>query len=170
MIRKQLMITEEQEELLKEKAYKERSSEAEIVREALDQYFKIQKEENEMKIVDVVELNQKGINVEEAGQEFATRYFDDNGGLPDGNFDKDNIAGWWIIVDGKLEPAENANIVYAYRSVDNTTLIRNEEIRVNGTALGVKRYGYEFEPWKDDAGDEWGEEEISEQEFFDLIS
>lgn len=41
MKRKNVQITEEQENKLKEKAYKERKSEAEIIREALNLYFEI---------------------------------------------------------------------------------------------------------------------------------
>ncbi len=39
MKRKNIQITEKQEEKLKEKSYKTRKSEAEIIREALDLYF-----------------------------------------------------------------------------------------------------------------------------------
>lgn len=39
MIRKNIQITKEQEEALREKAYEKKVSEAEIVREALDLYF-----------------------------------------------------------------------------------------------------------------------------------
>ena len=77
----------------------------------------------EITIVDIVELNRNGIRIEEEDLPLPlpTLYFDDNGGSPDGNFDEDNIAGTWVVVDGRHEVG-----TYAYRSIDDCTLIKVE--------------------------------------------
>lgn len=72
-----------------------------------------------MKIVDVVYLDQNGIC------EDGIRYFDDNGGLPDGNYNENNLKGSWIVIDGD---ATNYNVTYAYRTIDDTTLIPTTEL------------------------------------------
>ena len=78
----------------------------------------------EITIVDFVELNEYGVRVEEQDLPlpFATRYFDDNGGSPDGNYDEDNIAGTWVVLDGKHEIG-----TYAYRSIDHCTLVKEKD-------------------------------------------
>ena len=75
----------------------------------------------EITILDIVELNRNGIRIEEENLPLpvVTRYFDDNGGSPDGNYDEDNIAGTWLVVDGRHEVG-----IYAYRSIDDITLIK----------------------------------------------
>jgi|GEM_PF-3900048 len=131
MIRKQLQITEKQNELLKERAYQEDCSEAEITRRALDEYFKNQKEEKEMKIKEV-KLNKNGVEVGEEENPLAMRYFSDNGNLPSGDFDVDDIEGTWVHIEG-----EHTNFAkYAYRSIDNSTLIPENIFRKKG---GIKK-------------------------------
>lgn len=80
----------------------------------------------EITIVDFVELNEYGIRVEEQDLPLplATLYFDDNGWSPDGNYDEDNIAGTWVVLDGKHEIG-----TYAYRSIDHCTLVKEEDFR-----------------------------------------
>lgn len=74
-----------------------------------------------IEIIDIVELNRNGIRIEEENLPlpFATMYFDDNGGSPDGNYDEDAIAGTWAVVKGRHEVG-----IYAYRSIDDVTLIK----------------------------------------------
>lgn len=78
----------------------------------------------EITIVDFVELNEYGVRVEEQDHPLPLHYFDDNGGSPDGNYDEDNIAGTWVVLDGKHEIG-----TYAYRSIDHCTLIKEEDFR-----------------------------------------
>ncbi|MFW6243008.1 MAG: hypothetical protein ACOC2W_02520 [bacterium] len=70
-----------------------------------------------MKVWAVVKLDEKGI-----GEVNKMRYFDDNGGLPEGNYSENDIAGKWVMIEGKIEVEDK--ITYAYREVDNTTLIK----------------------------------------------
>ena len=98
----------------------EEKNKSKAVREALDAYYKSIRDFS-TKAYKIVELNGKGINVEETDNPMATRFFDDNGGLPDGNF-KDNIAGKWLIIHGKIDVSDK--LEYAYRTIDNTTLIK----------------------------------------------
>ena len=74
-----------------------------------------------IEIIDIVELNRNGIRIEEEDLPLPlpTLYFDDNGGSPDGNYDEDNIAGTWLVVEGRHEVG-----IYAYRSIDDITLIK----------------------------------------------
>jgi len=74
-----------------------------------------------------VKLNKNGVEVGEEENPLAMRYFDDNGGLANGNYDEDDIAGTWAYVKG-----EHTNYdMYAYRSIDDTTLIPVEIYREN---------------------------------------
>jgi hypothetical protein len=76
-----------------------------------------------MKIKEV-KLNKNGVEVGEEENPLATRYFDDNGGLANGNYDEDDIARTWVLVVGKHEIG-----TYAYRTIDDTTLIPVEIYR-----------------------------------------
>ena len=80
----------------------------------------------EITVVDIVELNEYGVRIEEQDLPlpFATRYFDDNGGSPDGNYDENAIAGTWVVVSGKHEIG-----TFAYRSIDHCTLIKEKDFR-----------------------------------------
>src|SRR5690554_2273150 len=80
----------------------------------------------EINIVEIVELNEYGVRVEEQDLPLplATRYFDDNGGSPEGNYDENNIAGTWVVLDGKHEIG-----TYAYRSIDHCTLVKEKDFR-----------------------------------------
>ena len=71
--------------------------------------------------IEIIELNRSGVRVEELDLPLPLQfhYFDDNRGSPDGNYDEDNIAGTWIVVSGKYEVG-----TYAYRSIDDVTLIK----------------------------------------------
>ena len=76
----------------------------------------------------VLKLNEKGVEVREEENPMALRYryFDDNGGMPSGNYNEDDIAGEWVLVEG-----EHTNYdMYAYRSIDDTTLIPAEIYRI----------------------------------------
>lgn len=77
-----------------------------------------------IEIIDFVELNENGIRVEEQHNPFAIRFFDDNGSLPEGNYDENDIAGSWVVVEGKCEIGK-----YAYRSSDNCTLIDERDFK-----------------------------------------
>lgn len=92
--------------------------------EKLLKQIKKEKEACTMKIIKIVYLNQNGVRVEEQENPLAFRYFNDNGRLPDGNFDENNIAGFWVVVEGKHEVG-----TYAYRSIDDCTLIKEESFR-----------------------------------------
>ena len=74
-----------------------------------------------IEIIEIIQLNRNGVRVEEQDLPLPLQfhYFDDNGWSPDGNFDEDNIAGTWAVVKGKHEIG-----VYAYRSIDDVTLIK----------------------------------------------
>src|SRR5690554_706677 len=78
----------------------------------------------EINIIGIVELNKNGIRIEEQENPLAFMYFNDNGSLPEGNFDETNVAGTWVVVSGKHEVG-----TYAYRSSDDCTLIVEEELR-----------------------------------------
>jgi len=72
-----------------------------------------------MKIIEVVELNENSVKIGEEKNPLAMRYFDDNGGLPSGNYDENDISGIWVHLEGK-----HTNFAkYAYRSIDNSTMI-----------------------------------------------
>jgi len=90
---------------------------SEVARKAFDLYYK--KEEKEMKIIETVELTKSGVKVSDQDNPMAVRYFNDNGNLPDGNFDKDKIKGEWIHLEGEHREFE----IYAYRTIDNSTLV-----------------------------------------------
>ena len=119
---------------LKMKSVEEGTSMTEIVEMAVNQYLKTKKEENKMKkakIIDVVKLNENGVNVEEAGNNpMPVKYFDDNGGLPDGNFNPDSIAGEWILIEGCGLDELKADVEYAYRTIDNTLMIKKEDYNI----------------------------------------
>ena len=74
-----------------------------------------------IEIIEFIELNRNGVRIEEEDLPLPLQfhYFDDNGWSPDGNFDEDNIAGTWAVVKGKHEIG-----VYAYRTIDDVTLIK----------------------------------------------
>ena len=76
--------------------------------------------------IEIIELNRNGVRVEEQDLPLPLQfhYFDDNGWSPDGNFDEDNIAGTWVLVDGRREIG-----TYAYRTIDDCTLIVEEDLR-----------------------------------------
>lgn len=90
---------------------------SEVARKAFDLYYK--KEEKEMKIIETVKLTKSGVKVSDQDNPMATRYFNDNGNLPDGNFDESQIAGEWVHLEGQHTNFET----YAYRSIDNSTLV-----------------------------------------------
>ena len=74
-----------------------------------------------MKIIEVVELNEKGVKVDEVnkGTVGEIRYFEDNNGICSGNYCIDDISGIWVHLEG-----EHTNFSkYAYRSIDDTTLV-----------------------------------------------
>ena len=79
-----------------------------------------------IEIIEILQLNRNGVRVEEQDLPLPLQfhYFDDNGGSPDGNFDEDNIAGTWVLVDGRREIG-----TYAYRTIDDCTLIVEEDLR-----------------------------------------
>jgi hypothetical protein len=99
-----------------EKLQKE-GNKSEVARKAFDLYYK--KEEKEMKIIENVELTKSGVKISDQDNPMAVRYFNDNGNLPDGNFEEDEIAGEWVHLEGKHTDFET----YAYRSIDNSTLV-----------------------------------------------
>ena len=74
-----------------------------------------------MKIIEVLELNESGVSVDDVneGAPGEVKYFDDNGGLPDGNFDENNIAGNWVHLEGKHEIG-----TFSYRQIDDSTLVK----------------------------------------------
>lgn len=76
----------------------------------------------EITIVDIVELNEYGVRVEEQENPLAPRYFDDNGGSPDGNYNENAIAGTWVVLDGRHEIG-----TFAYRSIDHCTLVKEKD-------------------------------------------
>ena len=95
------------------------------IEDYLEGNYSPEKEEDKMcKIVEVVELNENGVKVDEADNPYANIYFDDNGGLPDGNYNKEDIPGEWIVIDGQIEV--NENITYAHVTCSNTTLVKND--------------------------------------------
>lgn len=102
-----------------EKLQKE-GNKSEVARKAFDLYYK--KEEKEMKIIETVELIKSGVKVSDQDNPMAVRYFNDNGNLPDGNFDENQIAGEWVHLEGQHTNFET----YAYRSIDNSTLVPTE--------------------------------------------
>ena len=77
-----------------------------------------------MKIIEVLELNENGVSVDDVnlGTPAEVRYFDDNCGLPDGNFDENNIAGNWVHLEGKHEIG-----TFAYRQIDDSTLVNIDD-------------------------------------------
>ena len=92
-------------------------NQSEVVRKALKKYYG----GDNMRVINIMELNSNGVDVNDknTGTPAETRYFNDNGALPDGNFDESNIKGFWVHVEGKHEIGE-----YAYRVIDDSTLIR----------------------------------------------
>lgn len=72
---------------------------------------------NKIKIHNFIELDEDG-----KGKRNRMSYFDDNGALPDGNYNKDDLEGKWIIIEGK--PEIKNNLTYAYRTIDDTTLLK----------------------------------------------
>ena len=98
-------------------------------------YNKINKGENakkiggismskEINIIEIVYLNQNGIKIEEENHPLPFRYFNDNGSLPEGNYKENDIAGSWVVVKGRHEIG-----TFAYRSIDDCTLIKEEGFR-----------------------------------------
>ena len=97
-----------------------------------------------IEIIDIVELNRNGIRIEEENLPLPlpTLYFDDNGWSPDGNYDEDNIAGTWVVLDGKHEIG-----TYAYRSIDHCTLVKEKDFIKY--MVGILKKGYiEMRPSK----------------------
>ena len=98
----------------------------------LEKLFKKIKKEKEacnmskkkIEIIEILELNENGIRVEEQHNSYATRFFDDNGSLPEGNYDENDIAGSWVMIDGRHEIG-----TFAYRSIDNVTLIKERDFK-----------------------------------------
>lgn len=70
-----------------------------------------------------VVLNDNGIDIEEQDKPYAFHYFDDNGGEPEGNYTDKDIKGKWLLIDGKVDIKKD-NVIYAYRDIDNTTMIK----------------------------------------------
>lgn len=77
-----------------------------------------------IEIVKIVELNKNGIRVEEQENPLPFLYFNDNGRLPKGNFDKNNVAGTWVLVDGRCEIG-----TFAYRRTNHRTLVKEKDLR-----------------------------------------
>lgn len=78
----------------------------------------------EIKIIEIVKLNRNGIKIEEQANPLPFLYFNDNGGLPKGNFDETNVAGTWVLVDGRCEIG-----TFAYRRINHRTLVKEEDLR-----------------------------------------
>lgn len=74
----------------------------------------------EFKVIDVMELNYQGINVEETSNPGAVKYFSDNGSLPSGKYKMREIQGYWVHLEGKHI---NEFDKYAYRAIDSSTLV-----------------------------------------------
>ena len=80
-----------------------------------------------MKTVDVVELNEKGVAVNDNGK----NYFAEQGGYPDGNYFREdgeptNIAGEWLVIDELLD-IDNNYLTYAQLQDDEITLVKLPE-------------------------------------------
>ncbi|MFW6047156.1 MAG: hypothetical protein ACOCP4_05170 [Candidatus Woesearchaeota archaeon] len=73
--------------------------------------------EQKIKAWDIVRLDERGIE-----KKSRLMYLDDNGSKANGNYDKNNIAGNWLVIEGKVE-IDNG-LTYIYRTIDNTTLIK----------------------------------------------
>jgi len=77
--------------------------------------------------IEVLELDEWGADVNDnnRGTPGEIQYFDDNGGLPGGNYNKDNIAGKWVLVPFDCR---NDNLEFAYRTIDGSTLIKADSL------------------------------------------
>ena len=121
-------ISEKFQDRIDEESEKRGISRSDFVRMAIENEIqkgevKMKEEDKMCKIVEVVELNDYGVKVYEADNPYANTYFNDNGGLPDGNYNKEDIAGEWIVIDGQIEV--NEDITYAHVTCSNTTLVKN---------------------------------------------
>src|SRR5690606_36550709 len=108
-------------------------------------FKKIKKEACNMKEINVIEivyLNHNGIRIEEQENPLAFMYFNDNGSLPEGNFDETNVAGTWVVVSGKHEVG-----TYAYRSIDHCTLVKEKDF-INYLMNILKKSCIEMRPSK----------------------
>lgn len=70
-----------------------------------------------MEILGFVNLDKNGVGEDDI------RYFDDNGELPIGNFNQEDIEGRWLLIDGKPK-IKVGRMTWAYRDIDNTALIK----------------------------------------------
>lgn len=77
-----------------------------------------------IEIIEIVKLNKNGIRIEEQENPLPFLYFNDNGRLPEGNFDKNNVAGTWVLVDGRCEIG-----TFAYRRTNHRTLVKEKDLR-----------------------------------------
>ena len=77
-----------------------------------------------IEIIEIVKLNKNGIRVEEQANPLPFLYFNDNGSLPKGNYDKTNVAGTWVLVDGRCEIG-----TFAYRRASHRTLVKEKDLR-----------------------------------------
>ena len=77
-----------------------------------------------IEIIEIVKLNKNGIRVEEQANPLPFLYFNDGGSLPKGNYDKNNVAGTWVLVDGRCEIG-----TFAYRRINHRTLVKENDLR-----------------------------------------
>jgi hypothetical protein len=77
-----------------------------------------------IEMIEIVKLNKNGVRVEEQANPLPFLYFNDDGSLPKGNYDKTNVAGTWVIVDGRCEIG-----TFAYRRASHRTLVKEEDLR-----------------------------------------
>ena len=77
-----------------------------------------------IEMIEIVKLNKNGVRVEEQANPLPFLYFNDDGSLPKGNYDKTNVAGTWVIVDGRCEIG-----TFAYRRINHRTLVKEKDLR-----------------------------------------
>jgi hypothetical protein len=77
-----------------------------------------------IEMIEIVKLNKNGIRVEEQANPLPFLYFNDGGSLPKGNYDKTNVAGTWVLVDGRCEIG-----TFAYRRASHRTLVKEKDLR-----------------------------------------
>ena len=77
-----------------------------------------------IEMIEIVKLNKNGVRVEEQANPLPFLYFNDDGSLPKGNYDKTNVAGTWVLVDGRCEIG-----TFAYRRINHRTLVKEEDLR-----------------------------------------
>lgn len=94
-----------------------------------------------IEIIEIVKLNKNGIRVEEQENPLPFLYFNDDGSLPKGNYDKTNVAGTWVLVDGRCEIG-----TFAYRRIDHRTLVKEKDLR-NYLIDELKKNYIDVEDW-----------------------